>query len=163
MTRTGFEPVLPPWKGGVLTTWPTGHIKCLAESKGFEPLMQCYPHTRFPIVLLRPLGQLSKIKDNMAPKAGLEPATCRLTAGCSTNWATSEKFYVSEATSYSHRGKPPTTIGSRELNFRVRYGNGCDLSDIITSLFTKTRIIIPYSWFFFKYFLILFSYSFKTG
>ena len=24
MTRTGFEPVLPPWKGGVLTTWPTG-------------------------------------------------------------------------------------------------------------------------------------------
>ena len=25
MTRTGFEPVLPPWKGGVLTTWPTGH------------------------------------------------------------------------------------------------------------------------------------------
>ena len=26
MTRTGFEPMLPPWKGGVLTTWPTGHI-----------------------------------------------------------------------------------------------------------------------------------------
>ena len=50
----------------------------------------------------------------------------------------------SEAMSYSHRGKPPTTIGSRELNFRVRYGNGCDLSDIITSLFTWTRIIIPY-------------------
>ena len=24
VTRTGFEPVLPPWKGGVLTTWPTG-------------------------------------------------------------------------------------------------------------------------------------------
>ena len=23
MIRTGFEPVLPPWKGGVLTTWPT--------------------------------------------------------------------------------------------------------------------------------------------
>ena len=22
MTPTGFEPVLPPWKGGVLTTWP---------------------------------------------------------------------------------------------------------------------------------------------
>ena len=27
MTRTGFEPVLPPWKGGVLTAWPTGHYK----------------------------------------------------------------------------------------------------------------------------------------
>ena len=38
MTRTGFEPVLPPWKGGVLTTWPTGHIKMeMAETEGFEP------------------------------------------------------------------------------------------------------------------------------
>ena len=45
VTPTGFEPVLPPWKGGVLTTWPRGHrlehIKVLAESKGFEPLRQC--------------------------------------------------------------------------------------------------------------------------
>ncbi len=30
MTRTGFEPVLPPWKGGVLTAWPTDHYdECL--------------------------------------------------------------------------------------------------------------------------------------
>ena len=36
------------------------------------------------------------------------------------------------ATSYSHRGKPPTTIGAEELNFRVRHGNGCDLFAIIT-------------------------------
>ena len=35
----------------------------------------------------------------------------------------------------SHRDKVPTTIGARELNFRVRYGNGCDLSAIITRLF----------------------------
>ncbi len=34
--------------------------------------------------------------------------------------------------SYSHRGKPPTTIGAEELNFRVRYGNGCDLFAIAT-------------------------------
>ena len=40
----------------------------------------------------------------------------------------------SEAMSYSRRGKPPTTIGAKELNFRVRYGNGCDLFAIITSL-----------------------------
>ena len=40
------------------------------------------------------------------------------------------------ATSYSHRGKPPTTIGAKELNFRVRHGNGCDLFAIITKLFT---------------------------
>ena len=42
--------------------------------------------------------------------------------------------HLCEATSYSHRGKPPTTIGAVELNFRVRYGNGCDLYAIITSL-----------------------------
>ena len=38
------------------------------------------------------------------------------------------------ATSYSRRGKPPTTIGAEELNFRVRYGNGCDLFAIGTRL-----------------------------
>ena len=25
VTPTGIEPVLPPWKGGVLTAWPRGH------------------------------------------------------------------------------------------------------------------------------------------
>ncbi len=38
------------------------------------------------------------------------------------------------AASYSHRGKPPTTIGAEELNFRVRHGNGCDLFAIATSI-----------------------------
>ena len=39
------------------------------------------------------------------------------------------------ATSYSHRDKAPTTIGAEKLNFRVRYGNGCDLLAIIARLF----------------------------
>ena len=25
VTRTGIEPMIPPWEGGVLTAWPTGH------------------------------------------------------------------------------------------------------------------------------------------
>ena len=29
----------------------------------------------------------------------------------------------------------PTTIGAEKLNFRVRYGNGCDLLAIITRLY----------------------------
>ena len=29
----------------------------------------------------------------------------------------------------------PTTIGAEKLNFRVRYGNGCDLLALITRLF----------------------------
>ena len=45
--------------------------------------------------------------------------------------------------SYSRRGKPPTTIGARELNFRVRYGNGCGLSAIITSLIIQLKKLIP--------------------
>ena len=28
----------------------------------------------------------------------------------------------------------PTTIGAEKLNFRVRYGNGCDLLALITRL-----------------------------
>jgi hypothetical protein len=66
----------------------------------------------------------------MAPQVGLEPTTDRLTADSSTTellW----NMYGS-ATSYSYRGRPPTTIGAEELNFRVRYGNGCDLFAIIT-------------------------------
>jgi hypothetical protein len=44
-------------------------------------------------------------------------------------------FFWCPATSYSHRGRPPTTIGAKELNFRVRDGNGCGLFAIITGLF----------------------------
>ena len=93
----------------------------------------------------------------MAPQVGFEPTTDRLTADSST--AELLRNNTSLATSYSHRDKVPTTIGARELNFRVRYGNGCDLSAIITRLYSfKTRIILTY--------LLLkvnkFLYSFKT-
>ncbi len=46
-----------------------------------------------------------------------------------------ERFFLCLATSYSHRGKPPTTIGAEKLNFRVRHGNGCDLLAIAARLF----------------------------
>src|SRR5690625_218928 len=39
---------------------------------------------------------------------------------------------LSLAASYSCRGKASTTIGARELNYCVRYGNRCDLSAITT-------------------------------
>ncbi len=32
-------------------------------------------------------------------------------------------------------GEPPTTIGAKKLNFRVRDGNGCDLLAIVTRLY----------------------------
>ena len=46
--------------------------------------------------------------------------------------------------SYSHRGKPPITIGAKELNYCVRYGNRCDLFAIITRLYYFSRHIILY-------------------
>ena len=49
---------------------------------------------------------------------------------------TENRFLVFRlATSYSHRDKVPTTIGAEKLNFRVRYGNGCDLLAIAARLF----------------------------
>ena len=45
------------------------------------------------------------------------------------------------ATSYSHRDKVPTTIGAEKLNFRVRYGNGCDLLAIAARLNFIRRVI----------------------
>ena len=38
------------------------------------------------------------------------------------------------ATSYSHKGKPLTTIGAKKLNFCVRHGNRCVLLAIATTL-----------------------------
>ena len=68
----------------------------------------------------------------MAPQVGFEPTTVRLTAECSTT----------ELLRNSAWRRPtltgtcvPTTIGAKELNFRVRDGNGCDLFAIATRLF----------------------------
>ena len=111
----------------------------MAESKGFEPLRQGYPPTRFPIVLLRPLGQLSI---NMAPQVGLEPTTDRLTADSSTT----ELLRNDKITAWQRPTLTgtcvPTTIGAEKLNFRVRYGNGCDLLALITRLFIRHYFII---------------------
>ena len=74
----------------------------------------------------------------MAPQVGFEPTTDRLTADSSTTellWNNN-----SLATYYSHTDKVPTTIGAKELNFRVRYGNGCDLFAIATK---HKRNVVP--------------------
>ena len=100
----------------------------MAESKGFEPLRQVLP--AYTISNRAPSATRTALQ--MAPQVGLEPTTDRLTADSSTTellWNNN-----SLATSYSHRDKVPTTIGAKKLNFRVRYGNGCDLLAIVTRL-----------------------------
>ena len=56
VTRTGFEPVLPPWKGGVLTTWLTRHINLfVATHAGIEPA-PCERQSH--ILAIRPMGHI---------------------------------------------------------------------------------------------------------
>ncbi len=139
VTRTGFEPVLPPWKGGVLTTWPTGQLTLIIWRR-VRDLNPWDSVNRLHDFQSCSFGHSDNSPRSMAPKVGLEPTTDRLTADCSTTELLRNNYVVSLATSYSHRGKPPTTIGAKELNFRVRYGNGCNLFAIITRLGTKDKI-----------------------
>ncbi len=71
----------------------------------------------------------------MAPQAGFEPATDRLTADSSTTellW--NDKKICKPGNVLLSQGEAPTTIGAKELNDRVRHGNGCDLFAIATRL-----------------------------
>ena len=64
VTRTGIEPMSPPWKGGVLTAWPTGLIyKELNNFFNYLVLLVSYPR--------------------------LERGTTWLKVKCSTTWANS--------------------------------------------------------------------------
>src|SRR3954453_11509056 len=97
----------------------------------------------------------------MAPQVGLEPTTDRLTADSSTT----ELLRNGKITAWQRptlTGAPaPTTIGAEKLNFRVRYGNGCDLLAIITRLFIRHYFIIVSFLNFAREFLFFF-HSLKT-
>ena len=69
----------------------------------------------------------------MAPQVGFEPTTDRLTADSSTTELLRNNITAWQRPTLT--GAPaPTTIGAEKLNFRVRYGNGCDLFAIATRL-----------------------------
>ena len=122
----------------------------MAESKGFEPLRQGYPSTRFPIVLLRPLGQLS----NMAPQVGFEPTTARLTAECSTTELL--RIGINLATSYSHRGNPqlPSALKSLTSVFGMGTGVTSSLSSPNITSFNHYSIIVLYQKFCKNFFIL---------
>ena len=116
----------------------------------------------------------------LAPQVGLEPTTLRLTAACSANWAIEEyRLYIClrdnaierYLLSYLFRqlstlpgSRPPSTIDVKELNFRVRYGNGWILLAIITGFsllkaytlktkqcflilsFSSSSFFLPFGW-----------------
>ena len=122
--------MLSPWKGGVLTTWPRGH--------------------------------------KLAPQVGLEPTTSWLTVMRSTDWAIEEYsvgsfniclfFYIyslktinaaaiyggANRSLFRQRptfpgGHPPSIISAKELNFRVRNGNGWSSSLLSPDLSLSTQ------------------------
>ena len=84
---------------------------------------------------------MTRIVDKVAPPAGLEPATPRLTAACSTDWA--KEAYgggAEESQSLQVLALPifpvrlqTSIFGASELNFRVRDGNGWTLTAINTN------------------------------
>ena len=74
VTPTGIEPVLPPWKGDVLTAWPRSR-SIIRINKNYD------------------------LPDKKTPRVGLEPTTARLTAACSTNWAI-EEYEIYNKTTY---------------------------------------------------------------
>ena len=139
MTRTGFEPVLPPWKGGVLTAWPTGQVNLLRRVRDSNPWdslhhLHDFQSCSFGLSDNSPewkklntlsqnenSGSRTRTYDIMINSHALLP-----TELCRNN--------ISVATSYSHKGQPLTTIGTKKLNFCVRHGYRCILLAIATTL-----------------------------
>src|SRR5699024_10019422 len=55
-------------------------------------------------------------------------------------------FLICAAASYSHKGKPFTTIGAKKLNCCVRHGNRCDLLAVTTAHLTYKRTLFSQNW-----------------
>ena len=81
MTPTGIEPVLPPWKGDVLTAWPRSRITvCLpavtfSQSPGeFAKQILCAHYGQFASgsyrehPLLPVVGNLPELGSNQQPR-----------------------------------------------------------------------------------------------
>ena len=73
-----------------------------------------------------------------APQVGLEPTTTRLTAGCSAIELLRNKRRNRQRPILPGRVQP-STFGTGELNYCVRYGNRWDLSVITTGRGSSTH------------------------
>jgi hypothetical protein len=114
MTPTGFEPVLPPWKGGVLTAWPRGQTGGEGGIWTLAPLARSTPLAGAP---LQPLEYFP----SLAPQVGLEPTTDRLTADCSTTELLRNKTNLQKMVGLN--GLEPSTsrlsgVRSNQLSYR---------------------------------------------
>ena len=101
VTPTGIEPVLPPWKGDVLTAWPRSLIyfaESLSDIDNFSIDIYKYQvlflisfifcnftvPVRIKHTFYKKQKKTCSFYCRSAPRVGLEPTTLRLTAECST-------------------------------------------------------------------------------
>jgi hypothetical protein len=91
MTPTGFEPVIPPWKGGVLTAWPRGLDNNSKNSSlmyeiltGGEQGIWTLETAQTAYTISNRAPSATRTALQLAPQVGFEPTTDRLTADCST-------------------------------------------------------------------------------
>ena len=76
VTHRGIEPLLPPWKGGVLTAWPRGHNMELVI--GVEPTT-CWLQVSCSAIEPHQHIILFFHKKKVATQKGLEPSTSGVT------------------------------------------------------------------------------------
>ena len=68
VTRTGLEPMLPPWKGGVLTSWPTGLVAAIwLEQMTLRVWTECSTNWAMPPLEL----SLPKQHDDYTPRMSI--------------------------------------------------------------------------------------------
>ena len=81
---TGFEPVLPPWKGGVFSTWPTYQMVALM---GVEPI-RCF-HQQILSLSRLPIPS----QGHMDGLTGFEPVNDGVKVHCLTAWLQPNIFF----------------------------------------------------------------------
>ena len=77
VTPRGIEPLLPPWKGGVLTAWPRGHNWSFLWDSNPQPAD--YKSAALPIEPRKRIYYDLNIKFKLATQKGLEPSTSGVT------------------------------------------------------------------------------------
>lgn len=155
IVRTGFEPVLPPWKGGVLTPWPTDHkifkwarvdsnhrphayqacaLTTWATRPSYKNLVWTFRSKRVTRIELAttawkavvlPLNY-TRLFNNMA-RDGIEPPTHGASIHCSTNWAT-EPYCGSRIWTYDLRVMSPTSyLAAPSRDSIIQPKGGCGI------------------------------------
>ena len=151
MTRRGLEPLLPPWKGGVLTTWPTGlvneqHGFSSKLPTGFEPVTSSLPWMHSTYWAMGACGSPNRTRtcDNSINSRvlyqlsyqGIVRGLHMYLENCVKISSQVGRTYMKWNSAWQRPTLPepcgPSTIGAGGLNGRVRDGNAWFPSAVIT-------------------------------